>query len=40
MKFRLLNRGQWQQKFDISKEFALVYQGEVVGKLFVARFSG
>ncbi len=32
----LIEQGQWQQKFDISKEFALVYQGEVVGKLFVA----
>lgn len=32
----LIEQGEWQQKFDISKEFALVYQDEVVGKLFVA----
>lgn len=32
----LIEQGEWQQKFDISREFALVYQGEVVGNLFVA----
>ncbi|MCE0558340.1 MULTISPECIES: ATP-binding protein [unclassified Motilimonas] len=32
----LIEKGMLKQKFDISREFDLVYQGEVVGRLLVA----
>ncbi len=32
----LIEQGSLQEKFDISKKFNLVYQGEIVGTLFVA----
>lgn len=35
-KVPLIEQGTYANEFDISKQFTLIYQGEVVGKLFVA----